>query len=874
VPVVWPLTGRSKELRLIEAALSDRESSGIVIHGEAGVGKTRMAREALSAAGSKGHNVHWIVGASSARSIPLGALTLWAGPGDVGLDLVRGAIASLTATSAGKTAVLGIDDAPLLDDLSTFVVHQIIQRGAAKVVLTIRDDDPVPPATQELWQGGRFDRLDLEPLSRDDTAALVSAAVGGPLDPYAAERLWQLTRGNPLFLRNIVEHEAALGRLLPRDGVWQWSGDLVVPPDVTELVEARMGDLPGAVADVVDALAVGEPLDLQALTNITNAAAIEEADVRGLITVVPDERGMAVRLAHPLYGEVRRDRAASTRLRRLRGAVAGELAARDGDRDNRLVVRRAALMLDSDLEPDPDLLVRGAERAIWLGDWALAERLCDAAYQVSGGPEAIRVLAHLYMLSGRGQQAERLLAEIDIAQLSDDARDGFVFMRSGLRLFALRDPDGAKQVIDDAVDLVPPGSRATIDAARAVHAAAMGDAPTAQDLMTRFTLDELRDHVVGQIANMGSAILGIAGRTSDAIALARNGRARVATSLDSAVVRFGIGDGYVRALVLAGRIAEAFEVTERLRQEAMGVPSVGPLLAVAMGCRATLGAGHIDAACSMLEPIVTTLAFMTEGVGMTYQYLLMQSTALGMAGSTEKAAAALASADQHRHPAWRFAEYEYAIAKAWVAASGGSVSKAIAASLEGAETARAQGQFAAELLCVQNAVQFGHHSSVARLAELEATVEGPRAALVRRFADALCAEDGAELAAVSEAFEDMGDLVAAADAAAHAAMAHRRDGQRGAALTCAIRADMLAQRSGADTPALREAAEPIPLTNREREIARLLGQGLSTRDVAERLTLSLRTVEGHIHRAMTKTGTASRQELVALLSQRNTGRHG
>jgi DNA-binding NarL/FixJ family response regulator len=55
---------------------------------------------------------------------------------------------------------------------------------------------------------------------------------------------------------------------------------------------------------------------------------------------------------------------------------------------------------------------------------------------------------------------------------------------------------------------------------------------------------------------------------------------------------------------------------------------------------------------------------------------------------------------------------------------------------------------------------------------------------------------------------------------------------------------------------------------------RLLGQGLSTRDVAERLTLSLRTVEGHIHRAMTKTGTASRQELVALLSQRNTGRHG
>jgi DNA-binding CsgD family transcriptional regulator len=868
VPVAWPLTGRSKELRLIDAAISDRESSGIVIRGEAGIGKSRVAREALSAAASKGHSVHWIVGTLSARSIPLGALVSWAGPGDVGLELVRGVIASLTATSGGKTAVLGIDDAPLLDDLSTFVVHQIISQQTAKVILTVRDSDPVPPATQELWQGAQFDRLDLEPLSRDDTAALVSAAVGGPLDPYAAVRLWQLTRGNPLYLRNIVQHEARLGRLLLRKGVWQWSDDLVMSPGMTEIVEARMGDLPAAVADVVDALAVGEPLELRALTNITNATAVEEADVRGLVAVEPVDRGMEVRLAHPLYGEVRRNRGPSTRLRRIRGAVASELAAGDGDRDNRLVVRLAALTLDSDLEPDPALLIRGAERAIWLGDWSLAERLAEAAYRASGEPDATRVLAHLYSLSGRGEQADRLLAEIDIAQLPDDSRGAFVFMRSGIRLFGLGDPNGAKKVIDDAVDAVPPGCRTSIEAARAVYAAAMGDAPMAQDLMTRFALDDLPDHVVGQIANMGSAVLGVAGRTSEAVALAQNGRARVASSLDSAVVRFGIGDGYVRALVLAGQIREAFEVTERLRQEAMGVPTVGPLLAVAMACRATLGAGHIQAACGMLEPIVTTLGLMTEGVGMTYEYLLMQSMALGMAGLTEKAAAALAAADQHRHPAWHCSDYEYAIATAWVAACEGAVNTAIATSLAGAETAGAQGQFAAEVLCLQNAVQFGDHSSAPRLAELEEIVEGPRVALVRRFADASCAGDGRELAAVSEAFADMGDLTAAADAAAHAAIAYRRDAKRGSALACATRAGVLAQRSGADTPAVREAAEPIPLTNREREIVRLLSQGLSTRDVAERLTLSVRTVEGHIHRAMTKAGTASRQELVALLSQR------
>ena len=57
-----------------------------------------------------------------------------------------------------------------------------------------------------------------------------------------------------------------------------------------------------------------------------------------------------VRVAHPLYGEVRRKRAAPTRLRRLRGLVAAELAASDDRDDVRLVVRRATLSLDSDLD--------------------------------------------------------------------------------------------------------------------------------------------------------------------------------------------------------------------------------------------------------------------------------------------------------------------------------------------------------------------------------------------------------------------------------------------------------------------------------------------------------------------------------------------
>jgi hypothetical protein len=404
VRLSWPLVGRSEEIRTIEAAIAASDGSGIVVCGAAGVGKSRIAREALSIAVSRGCEGRWAVGTSAARAIPLGAFTAWAQPGVTDtLQLLRGVMESLTAAPSGATVVLGVDDVHLLDDLSIFVLHQIVQRGAAKVVLTVRDGDPIPAAVQEIWTAGQFDRLDLQPLSLDETTALLSAALDGPVDPDAAQRLWKLTRGNVLYLRNIVEQEVADGRIVRQTGYWRWLGDPAVPPGLVELIESRIGALPALVSDVVDAVAVGEPIELACLRRIADPAAIEEADTRGLITLESVVGGVQVRVAHPLYGEVRRRRAAPTRLRRLRGLVATELAAADDRDDIQVVVRRAALSLDSDLTPDADLLVRAADGAVWLADLPLADRLAEAAVRAGAGPEPNFVRAHALSWLGRGR---------------------------------------------------------------------------------------------------------------------------------------------------------------------------------------------------------------------------------------------------------------------------------------------------------------------------------------------------------------------------------------------------------------------------------------------------------------------------------------
>jgi DNA-binding CsgD family transcriptional regulator len=861
----WPLTGRSEEMGAIEAAILASDVSGIVVFGAAGVGKSRIAREALTAAVSRGCEGRWAVGTSSARTLPLGAFTAWAQTGVTDtVQLVRGVIESLTAAPAGTTVVVAVDDVHRLDNLSTFVVQQIAQRGAAKLILTVRDGEPIPAAVKEIWSGGQFDRLDLRPLSLDQTTTLLSAALAGSLDPDADQRLWTLTRGNVLYLRNIVEQEVADGRLEMQHGYWRWIGDPVVAPGLVELIESRIGDLPAPVADVIDALAVGEPIELAALTRITGPAAVEEADTRGLISLETVAGGVEVRVAHPLYGEVRRERAAHTRLRRLRGLLATELAASNDRDDLRVVVRRATLSLDSDLAPDADLLVRAANGAVWLADLPLADRLAEAAIRAGAGPEANFVRAHALSWLSRGEEADTVLADIHSNQLTDDDHARFAFVRASNMLWVLANPAQAKELIADASRTTSPQARSYIDAFLTVYWFAMDQPGLATQASEHLALDNLPAVVDAEIAWALTAISADAGRTTEAVATADAGYTVATRSLDAPQMRFNIADAHVGALLLSGRVGDAVEVAEALRQQAANLPGAAQLLGAAVAGRAALGAGRLNTACRLLQHAADALSDLGYVIGWGYRYHLPRATALAMRGSTAEAAAALEALEALQRP-FRLLDYERSVARAWVAAGQGAISEAITVLLSAAERAAGNGQFAAEVVCLQAATQFGDHSSAPRLRELESIVDGPRVGVAARFAEALRGADAAELAAVSEEFEHMGDVIAAIDAAAHAAIAYRHHNLRGSALKSSTRADALAEQCGASTPALRHATEPLPLTGREREMVMLIGEGLSNREIAARLTISPRTVENHIFKAMAKTGTASRDELAALL---------
>jgi DNA-binding CsgD family transcriptional regulator len=122
------------------------------------------------------------------------------------------------------------------------------------------------------------------------------------------------------------------------------------------------------------------------------------------------------------------------------------------------------------------------------------------------------------------------------------------------------------------------------------------------------------------------------------------------------------------------------------------------------------------------------------------------------------------------------------------------------------------------------------------------------------------------LDAAADRFAELGAVVLAADAAAQAAREHARAGHRGKELESSTRAHWLASQHEIRTPAVHSVAQPLPITEREREIVMLAAAGLSNRQIAERLSVSVRTVEGHVYRIFAKLGIEHRDQLIRLVS--------
>jgi ATP/maltotriose-dependent transcriptional regulator MalT len=322
---------------------------------------------------------------------------------------------------------------------------------------------------------------------------------------------------------------------------------------------------------------------------------------------------------------------------------------------------------------------------------------------------------------------------------------------------------------------------------------------------------------------------------------------------------------------MAGRLGEAEMIADDgYRQSLLTDNHEARALWAALLGRAALARGRVRrAARFFLEGVALSRAL--EPLGQLAWCLANLAHAHALAGHRALASAALAEAETLSDAFAPMFAPDLALARAWVCAARGETSAAVAVALEAAELAAATGAAACAATAFHEAARFGGAQAAAvALGRLRDTVDGDLVALQAVHAAALAAEDGAGLDAAAAGFELLGADLLAAEAAAEAGAAHRTAGASAAAAAAAARAKVLAARcEGAWTPALARVPDVDVLTPREREVATLAATGMSNREIATRLFVSLRTVENHLHRAFSKLGVTSREELADTLGVPN-----
>jgi DNA-binding CsgD family transcriptional regulator len=484
--------------------------------------------------------------------------------------------------------------------------------------------------------------------------------------------------------------------------------------------------------------------------------------------------------------------------------------------------------------------------------------------------EIALLLAEAYHELGSYADAEKVLAaHVPEADTADRLRLELASLRVRNLVFGLRRRDDALRVLNEArpsvEDQTMRDELTTDEAIVWIFDGRPMDALAVLETITN--REDARLKVLHDIAAT-LALLAV-GRCESAAQLAR-------TSYDE---HLALGDAVViahpgvhvihrvHALTDAGQLHHAERLAARAHASSIAITAapVGRMWFAFWAGRVALLRGRPNTARRWLAE-AAAVALEAGYLGQRRLALSFLVTAYSWLGDREAATAALGDLDALEP--WAFYLSDQEIGRAWAALSvDGDAQRAREILLAAAAWARRTGNGASEARVLHDVARLGDPAAArSRLDVLADECEGLLVPAYAAHARALADRAADRLVEAADRFESIGANLLAAEATLAAAEARRRDGHPREATALAGRAATLtAACEGARTPGLVTSDAPVPLTTREREIAALAADRLSSREIAERLYLSARTVDNHLQRIYSKLGVSGRAQLAEAL---------
>ncbi|GAA0496200.1 transcriptional regulator [Paractinoplanes deccanensis] len=496
---------RARLTTIIERAPSG--GTALLVEGDAGIGKTALARvteaharrlgfRVLTARGVQGtapagfgalhEMLHPILdGAASLpprqRSALLVAFGAEDGPSADRMLISLATLSLLEESAAGRPLLVIVEDLHWLDRSSAEVVAFLARRlrPAPVVLLALTRTGGYP----DDWSGSFPEVLPLAPLSAEHSAELLDRVAPG-LGPRSRQRVLGACAGNPLALRELP---AAL-----RDHDLRGSGRLPLTERLERAFLSEVARLPEGARRVLGLAAAGEDATVEELVAAMGVLGLDRADLdrvehTGLLRVTNGR--LAFR--HPLLGEavlgasssvaraqahraLARVSADPTRVAWHRAsatygwdedvAVALDEAARAAQRQGAHHEAMVAYRRAAELSPEPGRrvhrLAEAAEAARRAGLTAESAALLREAAPLAEAPAVVRALARTeWLLSmtsnvpGRGARELVWLAE------SGSDRPVEILLWAATKAYILEDPHDVREEVRAALELAPAAER-------------------------------------------------------------------------------------------------------------------------------------------------------------------------------------------------------------------------------------------------------------------------------------------------------------------------------------------------------------------------------------------------------------------------------
>jgi ATP/maltotriose-dependent transcriptional regulator MalT len=908
------LYGRDSERDRIGALLDDARASRsgvVVVRGEAGIGKTALLDDARERAADM--HVLSVRGVEAESELPFAALHQLLRPALDRIDrlpapqaaalraalglaegageerfLVFAAALSLLAELAERRPVLClVDDAHWLDDASSdalrFVARRLDAEGIA-MVFAARDDEV------DAFDAPGLPSLELQGLGAEAAATLLAAGAGVDAAPAVRDRLVEWTRGNALAL---VELPAAL---TPDQlaGVQPLPEALPVTRELEHVFLARARRLP---EDTQRLLLVAAADDSEDLAVVSRAAAelgvppgaLDAAEQAGLVEV----HGVRIEFRHPLVRSAVYEAASSGERRAAHGALAGVLAGNDEQAD-----RRAWHLAWSAIGRDESVVAAlddAAQRAEARNGHTAAAKAFAHAAELSNDPgergrRLVRAAVNLSRAGRDGQAVARareaggLVSEPALrAQLAEV--HGAAAIRSGRPaevVGVLVDAARAVAATDPAkaIDLLMVASQAAwaggdLAAYLGIAKLAAAEVPQPEDETSALLARSLAgfaamiegDHATG---------VPILSEVRDWGATAASPRSAVWASF--AALWLGDGDGFAalldRAAAVARERGELGTLADVLGMRAARLATVQDLDQAAVAAREAvelsrdLGAVNLELLPRAALAIVAAWRGRDEEARREARDVLARANAGGLQLRASTAVYALALTEL-AGARW---EPALELLDSLVADESGDLDPLVASLLPdrieaAVRLGRIEAARAALPLLETYADYSGQPSARARLAASRALLADGDEETVAHF------EEAVRLGADARPLDLAGIRLLYGEYLRRERRPVEARVQLRAALDAFERrgAEPWAERARTELRAAGEASSRRAptgtgrLTAQELQVARLVAQGLSNKEVAAQLFLSPRTIDAHLRRVFAKLELTSRTQLARLV---------